>query len=136
MTILPGPLFKILVDGKPQSYRDTKLTAMGATHILKIRAPDNKVLLLQPRSAVERRSWSDPQNPTGEEWWADVLADPRARTRSGPRDFSLVVRSHGTSRKADLSSRIVRGKAREHPDSPHLARGRSAVQRCRCCCQR
>ena len=87
MTILPGPLFKILVDGKPQSYRDTKLTAMGATDILKIRAPDNKVVVLQARSAVERRLWSEPQNPTGEEWWADVLADPRARTRSGPRDF-------------------------------------------------
>jgi hypothetical protein len=26
-----------------------------------------------------RRSWSHPQEPTGEEWWADVLADPRAR---------------------------------------------------------
>jgi hypothetical protein len=44
-TILPGPLFKILVDGKPQSYRDTKLTAMGAAHVLKIRAPDNKVVV-------------------------------------------------------------------------------------------
>jgi hypothetical protein len=28
------------------------------------------------RDAVERRSWSHPQEPTGEEWWADVLADP------------------------------------------------------------
>ena len=36
MTILPGPLFKILVDGKPQSYRDTKLTAMEAAHMLKM----------------------------------------------------------------------------------------------------
>jgi hypothetical protein len=43
--------------------------------------------MLQARSAVERRSWSQPQEPTGEEWWADVLADPRAHTRSGPRDF-------------------------------------------------
>ena len=36
--------------------------------------------MLQARDAVERRSWAHPQEPTGEEWWADVLADPRART--------------------------------------------------------
>src|SRR5262249_38046982 len=36
--------------------------------------------MLQARDAVERRSWSHPQEPTGEAWWADVLADPRART--------------------------------------------------------
>ena len=43
--------------------------------------------MLQARAAVERRSWWHPQEPAGEEWWADVLADPRARTRSGLRDF-------------------------------------------------
>ena len=37
--------------------------------------------MLQARDAVERRSWAHPQEPTGEEWWADVLADPRARKR-------------------------------------------------------
>ena len=37
--------------------------------------------MLQARDAVGRRSWSHPQEPTGEEWWADVLADPRARKR-------------------------------------------------------
>jgi hypothetical protein len=31
--------------------------------------------------AVERRSWSHPQEPTSEAWWGDVLADPRARKR-------------------------------------------------------
>jgi hypothetical protein len=35
--------------------------------------------MLQARAAVESRSWSHPQEPTTEEWWADVLADPRAR---------------------------------------------------------
>ena len=35
--------------------------------------------MVQARDAVERRSWSHPQEPTSEEWWADVLADPRAR---------------------------------------------------------
>jgi hypothetical protein len=36
--------------------------------------------MVQARDAVESRSWSHPQEPTTEEWWADVLADPRART--------------------------------------------------------
>jgi len=36
--------------------------------------------MLQARGAVDRRSWSHPQEPTGEEWWADVLDDPSART--------------------------------------------------------
>jgi hypothetical protein len=37
--------------------------------------------MVQARDAVERRSWSHPQEPTNEEWWADVLADPRSRRR-------------------------------------------------------
>src|SRR5262247_2534238 len=37
--------------------------------------------MLRARQAVESRSWSHPQEPTTEEWWADVLADPRAQTR-------------------------------------------------------
>ena len=37
------------------------------------------VAMLQARQAIRHRSWSHPQEPTGEEWWADVLADPRAR---------------------------------------------------------
>jgi hypothetical protein len=35
--------------------------------------------MVQALDAVERRSWAHPQEPTTEEWWADVLADPRAR---------------------------------------------------------
>src|SRR5262245_56523919 len=37
--------------------------------------------MVQARDAVESRSWSHPQEPTTEEWWADVLADPRAQIR-------------------------------------------------------
>jgi hypothetical protein len=37
--------------------------------------------MVQAHEAVDRRSWSHPQEPTTEEWWADVLADPRARRR-------------------------------------------------------
>src|SRR5215468_9777420 len=45
--------------------------------------------MVQARDAVERRSWSHPQEPTGEEWWADVLADPRARKRKRRTDLAV-----------------------------------------------
>src|SRR5258707_8763401 len=45
--------------------------------------------MLQARDAVERRSWSHPQEPTGEEWWADMLADPRARKRERRTDLAV-----------------------------------------------
>ena len=46
--------------------------------------------MVQARDAVESRSWSHPQEPTGEEWWADVLADPHTRKREQRTD--LVVK--------------------------------------------
>jgi hypothetical protein len=45
--------------------------------------------MLQARDAVERRSWAHPQEPTGEDWWADVLADPRARKRERRTDLAV-----------------------------------------------
>src|ERR1700755_2655355 len=45
--------------------------------------------MLRVRDAVERRLWSHPQEPTGEEWWADVLADPRARKRERRTDLAV-----------------------------------------------
>ena len=45
--------------------------------------------MLQARDAVERRSWAHPQESTGEEWWADVLADPRARKRERHTDLAV-----------------------------------------------
>jgi hypothetical protein len=45
--------------------------------------------MLQARDAVERRSWSHPQEPTGEAWWADVLADPRGRKRERRTDLAV-----------------------------------------------
>ena len=44
--------------------------------------------MVQARDAVESRSWSHPQEPTTEEWWADVLADPRARLRKRRSDYT------------------------------------------------
>jgi hypothetical protein len=45
--------------------------------------------MVQARDAVGRRSWSHPQEPTGEEWWADVLADPRAHRRERRTDLAV-----------------------------------------------
>jgi hypothetical protein len=45
--------------------------------------------MVQARDAVEHGAWSHPQEPTGEEWWADVLADPRARKRERRTDLAV-----------------------------------------------
>ena len=47
------------------------------------------VAMLQARDAVERRSWAHPQEPTDEEWWADVRADPRAQKRERRNDLAV-----------------------------------------------
>jgi hypothetical protein len=69
---------------------------MTGTHpnfiLLDAKLPDVAQLvtaMLQARDAVARRSWSHPQEPTGEEWWADVLADPRARKRERRTDVTV-----------------------------------------------
>jgi hypothetical protein len=51
--------------------------------------------MVQARDAVERRSWTHPQEPTGEEWWTDVLADPRARKRERRSDLTVKQARHG-----------------------------------------
>jgi hypothetical protein len=48
------------------------------------------IAMLKARDAVESRSWSHPQEPTTEEWWADVLANPRARIRK-PRSSDVLA---------------------------------------------
>ena len=61
--------------------------------------------MLKARQAVEARSWSHPQEPTTEEWWADVLADPRART---PRRRGSVVAVERTFyRLADQPREVI-----------------------------
>jgi hypothetical protein len=45
--------------------------------------------MVQARDAVELRTWSHPQEPTTEEWWGDVLADPRARKRERRTDLAV-----------------------------------------------
>jgi hypothetical protein len=45
--------------------------------------------MVQARDAVEDPTWSHPQEPTSDEWWADVLADPRARKRERCTDLAV-----------------------------------------------
>jgi hypothetical protein len=45
--------------------------------------------MVQVRDTVERQSWLHPHEPTGEAWWADVLADPRARKRERRTDLAV-----------------------------------------------
>jgi hypothetical protein len=45
--------------------------------------------MLQARDVVGRRTGSHPQEPTSEDWWADVLADPRARKRERRTDLAV-----------------------------------------------
>jgi hypothetical protein len=51
------------------------------------------VAMLKARDAVDRRSWSHPQELATEEWWADVLADPRARIRKRRGSEQAVART-------------------------------------------
>ena len=53
----------------------------AAGHIGVVRQPllALDAAMLQARETVGRRSWSHPQEPTAEDWWADLLADPRVR---------------------------------------------------------
>src|SRR5215471_3703939 len=44
-----------------------------------VKPDDTPGAMLQARDAVERRSWSHPQEPTGEAWRADVLCGPAGR---------------------------------------------------------
>src|SRR5215831_8534966 len=59
--------------------------------------------MVQARDAVSRRSWSHQQEPTGEEWWADVLADPRARKREPRTDLAVNKRFMGSPTKGARS---------------------------------
>ena len=57
------------------------------------------IAMLQAREALSGR-WSHPLEYAGEEWWADVLADPRARrqTRGSHSRGALDIYRLGTSR--------------------------------------
>ena len=79
----PGRLLianRWIVVGGRQSRRVTLMSLNFA--LLDMSRPEVASLvaaMLQARDSVARRSWSHPQEPTSEEWWGDVLADPRAR---------------------------------------------------------
>ena len=70
----PTPNFVILDGGLPD---DARLVAA----------------MLRACHVVESRSWSHPQKPITEEWWADVLADPRAQVRKRRGSAHVVSRT-------------------------------------------
>jgi hypothetical protein len=47
------------------------------------------VAMVQACEAVALRSWSHPQEPITDAWWADVLADPRTRKRERRTDLAV-----------------------------------------------
>jgi hypothetical protein len=66
-----------------EGFLSTVVTVTPNFALLEMNHPEVASLvaaMLQARDAVERRSWSHPQEPTGEGWWADVLDETRART--------------------------------------------------------
>jgi len=75
-----------------EGFLSTVVTVTPNFALLEMSHPEVASLvaaMLQARDAVERRSWAHPQEPTGEEWWADVLADPRARKRERRTDLAV-----------------------------------------------
>jgi len=51
------------------------------------------IAMLQARDAVGQRSWSHPQEPASQDWWADIFADPRARQRRPPQQQLTVLKA-------------------------------------------
>ena len=43
--------------------------------------------MLRAREVIAAQSWSSSQEPVTEGWWADVLADPRARKQRQPHGY-------------------------------------------------
>jgi hypothetical protein len=102
------------------------------------------IAMVQARDAVESRCWSHPQEPTTEEWWADVLADPRARKRERrtdvtvkqafyrladeKREIILVACSKCEWRAAFLRDDLIATHGADHP-MPNLL-GRLAAPDC------
>lgn len=58
---------------------------------------------------MERRSWLHPQEPTGDDWLADVLADPRARRQSqrGLHGHDLRIRPAFYGRRDETHETIL-----------------------------
>jgi hypothetical protein len=73
--------------------------------------------MLRARDAVERRSWSHPQEPTSEDWWADVLADPRGRKRERRTDLAV---KRAFYRLADEKREIILSRAASAIDALRL----------------
>jgi hypothetical protein len=67
--------------------------------------------MVQARDAIEHRSWSHPQQLTGEEWWADVLADPRARKSARGAPIRRQASVFGCPKKCTLEREGCKSEA-------------------------
>ena len=61
--------------------------------------------MVQAREAVESRIWSHPQEPVTEQWWADVLANPRARTPKRRSEYTAKQRSIASPTSCEIPPR-------------------------------
>ena len=75
----------------------------------------------QAHDAVSRRSWSHPQESSSENWWAGVLADPRARR--GERHNAITAKATTMYRLADEARAVVLVAC-------HKCEWRAAFERC------
>ena len=76
------------------------------------------IAMLQAREALSGLSWSHPLEYAGEEWWADALADPRARRQT-----------RGSQRPvAEYRGALTIRAKRDHPGRLHQVRLEGSVQ--------
>jgi hypothetical protein len=73
--------------------------------------------MVQARDAVGRRSWSHPQEPTSDEWWADVLADLALASAS---DAPISPSSNHSIGSPMKSARSYLSRAASAIGGPHL----------------
>ena len=81
--------------------------------------------MLRAREVVASRSWSTSQEPTTEHWWADVLADPRARIpgqepgREGLTCWCCLRCARSRLIIPSISGMIDFGRTRSEPAAEH-----------------
>ena len=68
--------------------------------------------MVHARDAVSRRSWSHPQEPTSEAWWADVLADPRLRgaQQEGRHGRDLKIKTNRARSSLSRAANVTGGQ--------------------------
>jgi hypothetical protein len=83
--LLKAPQWRASRQRNPNNRRSLKIAfwPMSQNRLILVTAKIAMLMdaILRARDVVAARSWSTSQEPASEHWWADVLADPRARRR-------------------------------------------------------